>query len=40
MDTTPPNDGRRAFQLVFEDEAGKVLGFIEASKNGITYKDA
>lgn len=35
-----PNDGRRVFQLVFVDEARKVLGYIEASKNGITYKDA
>lgn len=36
---TVPDDGRRAFQLIFMDENRKGLGFIEASKNGVIYKD-
>ena len=37
---TAKDDGRRVFQLVFTDEAKKVLGYIEASKKGVTYTDA
>lgn len=37
---TAQDDGRRVFQLVFTDEARKVLGYIEASKKGVTYIDA
>lgn len=37
---TAKDDGRRVFQLVFTDEDRKVLGYIEASKKGVTYTDA